>query len=189
VTEKAARQSSTKTETTENPVNPMVKTQAKIRQTYQEYIDAQTDFENAFKEREKEDQLAHKESEKKYKVYEIALETAFKHRETAEQRALDDYQKTVENTRAIYAEAMNTALADCKKATEQARNLLIGISVNETHPTAPVWFTLHVKKPNYKTVKFAMLKIRHWAIQKKAILAHKMQRTHKPFSTEVVEGQ
>jgi hypothetical protein len=183
VNEKATKTPLDKTDTPEITVNPMVKTQSKIRQTFNEYVGAQKDFENAFKERERRDQEAFKEAEKRYRAYEDALETAFNIRESSEQKALESYQNTVNDTRTIYANTMKRALVDCRNSTEQARSILLGISAKEEFSNSPVWFTLRVNKPNWESVKRGIHNSTSWMKEKKDYLLEKAQRHSK---TEVI---
>jgi hypothetical protein len=117
-----------------NGINPVVKAKAEIKATYQTHIEAQKDFENAFKELGKQDQEAYQLFEAKYQVYEEAIGLAFKNRETTEKEALAAYRKITEKAGSDYREAMNRALQDCKQATEEARKALFGISCKEPGP-------------------------------------------------------
>lgn len=112
-------------------LNPVVKAKADIKSTYQTHIEAQKDFENAFKEMEKQDQEAYQLFEAKYQAYDEAISFAFKTRETAEKEALSAYRKITDKAGSDYREAMNHALLDCKHATEEARKALFGISGKE----------------------------------------------------------
>jgi hypothetical protein len=185
---KSTKQSLTKSETSETQSSHMVKSQLKIRETYQGYVEAQKDFEDAFKDRERENQEAFKDAEKKYKAYENALETAFTDRETAEQSALGNYQKTVESARVIYSGAMKKALLDCQKSTEQARHLLVGIPVKEAEGNSEsrLLFTLRVRKPNLEPVKRGFQKSKNWLESKTGLITHKLQRQPATETTESV---
>jgi hypothetical protein len=183
---KSTKQSLIKSETSENQPSHMVKSQSKIRETYQGYVEAQKDFEDAFKERERENQEAFKDAENKYKAYENAIEISFTDRETAEQAALRNYQKTVESARVIYSGAMKKALLECQNSTEQARHLLVGIPVKEARGNSEsrLLLTLRVRKPDLEPVKRGFQKSKNWLESKTSLLTHKIQRQPATETTE-----
>jgi hypothetical protein len=168
--------------------NPMVKAQSKIRQTFLECEEAQKDFENAFRNQERDNYEAFLNSEKKYEAYQNAIEAAFKNREMAEQEALEGYRKSIQNAGVVYIEAMRKALGDCKESTEQAGKLLVGISTKEVKSISksPFWFRIQVKRPNFEGLKQGAIKAGHWFMAKKDLLVQKIRGNPQPARTESI---
>jgi hypothetical protein len=188
--EKGGRVSGTQSEITETQTNPVVKAQSKIRETYQEVVEAQKDLQNAVKDREKENREAYKEAEEKYRAYKTALDNAFLDRVAAEQAAIEKYQKSTDNARAIYAGAMKKALLECKNSTEQARDILAGIQIQQktTSSSGPVLFTLRIKKPNFEGLKTGITNSKDRLRARTAALIHKIQRPPAQPAAESIES-
>lgn len=191
VTNQHVRQSPGKAETSEIHLDPMVKAQLKLRQTYHEYEEAQKGFIKAFQDREKDNREAFIYSEKKYKTYEEVLEVAFNNRETAEYKALEDYRKTIENAQIMYVESMKKALIDCKISTERARNLLTGIHVKRVEPISigPVLISLHINRPDLEMAKQRIVNFSQWFKGKKTLFVQKLHRNSQTVKTENIVEQ
>jgi hypothetical protein len=109
-------------EASETPANDFGGVEARIRPAYRAYLEAQKGLAKAFRGQECQDQEAYKDAERRYQVYEEAMERAMKAREKAERDALDIYRETVD--KAVkkasddYRERMKLALRECKRTIE-----------------------------------------------------------------------
>jgi len=114
--------------------SPLIKAQSQIITTYEAHMEAQKEFEEAFKNVARQDKLAYENAEKRFQSYKTALEQAFRKRETTEQAALAVYKETLIKAGEAYQASMQQALNECQLNTKEAGKILSDLAKIEYHP-------------------------------------------------------
>ena len=95
-----------------------------VQPAYVSYLHARKGVANAFRGRQREDDQAYEDSQRRYQEYQDAMDEALKARQKAEKEALELYRAAVDNAvekaSGEYGSRMRQALADCKTATDSA---------------------------------------------------------------------
>jgi hypothetical protein len=98
--------------------------QTGVQPAYLSYLRARKGVANAFKGRQRQDDQAYEDSQRRYQAYEEAIDEALKARQKAEREAADLYRaavdSAVEKASGEYRNRMRQALAECKSATDSA---------------------------------------------------------------------
>ncbi len=95
-----------------------------VQPAYVSYLHARKGVANAFRGRQREDDQAYEDSQRRYQEYQDAMDEALKARQKAEKEALELYRASVdsavEKASGEYRSRMRQALVDCKTATDSA---------------------------------------------------------------------
>ena len=95
-----------------------------IPPAYRSYLEARKGLAEAFKGRERQDQEAYRDAERRYQLCEEAIEKAMKVREKAELDALDAYREAVgtavDKASQVYKDKMKQARIECKQRVTDA---------------------------------------------------------------------
>ena len=110
--------------------------QTGVQPAYLSYLRARKGVANAFRGRQRQDDQAYEDSQRRYQAYEEAIDKALKARQKAEREAADLYRaavdSAVEKASGAYRNRMRQALAECKSATDSAWKASMGTSFSMT---------------------------------------------------------
>jgi len=98
--------------------------QTGVQPAYLGYLHARKGLANAFRGRQRQDEQAYEDSQRRYRAHEDAIDRALRVREKAEREALELYRATIDSAVAKasgeYRDRMRQALAECRMATDGA---------------------------------------------------------------------
>lgn len=150
----------------ESEISPssLVKAQVEIEVTFAAHVNAQREFEGAFRNMARQDKIIYQEAERKFQAYKKAISISLKKREASERTAISAYRKSVMSSNIAYREAMGKALEECQRSTERAGSLLTGVVREENH--------------KYRQFLRFLLQLRSWVVKNFEIMSSWLKRLY-----------